>query len=199
MRALCGLLALAPAAALAQPGPPILPRQYSDHRTNTIRLDSVVREDRPWLQLGVAGALYDARRDVIVGRWSPGVQGGWRFTHFGLFGTVELDQTFDFTTDTDRLDLLNVGVGVEVLQFVGHVRSSVAAGASILLADTLIDEAGETGWFVDLRPAAIRWGLGDAFAVELTPFAFDVVAPVTEGLPLVVLSYTTVLAVEWAP
>lgn len=189
------LLAVVGTSAHAQD---ITPRPYSEHRGDLILLDSVVRAERWWLQAGLAAAVYDARRDVVIGRFSPAMSGGYRFGRLGVFGVVEYDQTVDFTIDTDHLHLLNLGVGIELLQFLGHVRSALAVGASVLLDDTLIDEAGETGWFVDLRPGSLRWGFGEDFAVEVAPLAFDVVAPVTQGLPLVVFSYTTVLSVEWS-
>lgn len=174
------------------------PRAFSEQRADTILLDSVVREGAPFIQIHAAGALYDARRDAFIGRWSPSLIGGYRFTFYGLYVIAELDQTFDFTLDTERLDVMNLGFGGEFLNFLGHVRSSLSVGASVLLTDTAIDKAGEIGWFFDLRPAALRWGIGDQLVVEFTPIALDVVTPVIEGIPLIVFSYTTVLGFEWS-
>ena len=174
------------------------PRPFSEQRADSILLDSVVRESAPFVQFHLAGALYDARRDAFIGRFSPSVIGGYRFTFWGLYVIAELDQTFDFTLETERLDLANIGAGFEFLNFLGHVRSSLSVGTSILLTDTAIDKAGEAGWFIDFRPGALRWGLGDTFVIEVTPIALDVVAPVIEGIPLVVLSYTTLVGIEWS-
>ncbi|MFN3200431.1 MAG: hypothetical protein ACE366_18680 [Bradymonadia bacterium] len=180
-----------------EPFDEVVPRMFGEDRAEVILTESVVRPDRWWLQGGAAVAIYDARREVALVRWSPGVLGGYRWTHVGVFGMLELDQTFDFTLETERLDVANIGVGIETLGFLGHVRSSFAVGASVLLSDTAIDEAGEVGWFIDMRPGGLRWALGEQTLLELTPIAFDVIVPVIEGLPLIVLSYTTVLTVEF--
>lgn len=172
---------------------------FSEQRAETILLDSVVRPDRFWLRADVAGSLYEARRNVLIGRVSPGVQAGWRSTFWGAFVGVEHDRTTDFTLDTETLDVLNLGVGGEFLNFMGHVRTSLMVGWSVLLADTEIDEAGEVGWFVDLRPGGLRWGIGEEFAFELTPVSVDIIAPVTDGIPLIVFTYMTLIGVEWAP
>jgi hypothetical protein len=174
------------------------PREQLPAPGDAILLDSVANESAPWLQLHVGGSVYDTRRNVLVGRWSPGLLAGYRLSRFGFFGTVELDQVFDFTVETQRLDVMNIGAGVEMLNFLGHVRSSIAAGASVLLSDTAIDDAGEVGWFLDVRPAALRWALGDRFALEFTPLTLDVIVPVTEGIPLVVFTYQTLVGVEWS-
>jgi hypothetical protein len=174
------------------------PREQLPAPGDAILLDAVSNEDAPWLQLHAGGSVYDTSRNVVVGRWSPGLLGGYRFSRLGYFAMVELDQVFDFTEDTQRLDMLNVGAGVELLNFLGHVRTSIAVGASILLSDTAIDEAGEVGWFVDVRPAALRWALSDRFALEFTPLTLDVAVPVIEGIPLTVFTYQTLVGVEWS-
>jgi hypothetical protein len=200
------LVAVAPrtASAQASPGAPDdVPgeaplRPFTPHRADTILLESVVRPEAWWIQAALGGAVYDARRSVVIGRVSPGLQAGRRFNFWGVFVTAELDHVFDFTFDTRRLDVLNLGVGGEFLNFMGHVRSTLAAGASVLLSRTSIDEPGEVGWFVDFRPGALRWGIGDAWAFELSPLSVDVIVPVTEGIPLIVLSFMTTLSVEWS-
>jgi hypothetical protein len=174
------------------------PRAFTQHRADSILLDSVVRESAPFVQVHLAGSVYDARRDAFIGRVSPSLIGGYRFTFFGFYLITELDQTFDFTLETERLDLMNVGAGFEFLNFLGHVRTSLAVGTSILLSDTSIDEAGEYGWFIDFRPGALRWGIGDSFVAEVTPIALDIVTPVYEGIPLIVWSYTTLVGFEWS-
>lgn len=185
-----------------EPAPPsdgVIPlRPFNPQRADNILLDEVIRSDTWWVQAQLGGALYDARRDLFVGRWSPSVQVGRRFDSIGFFGMVEFDQTFDFTLETESLRLLNMGVGVESLAFLGHVRSSFAVGTTVLLSNTTLDEAGELGWFIDIRPGSLRWGMGEEWAFELTPISVDIVAPITSGIPLVIYSYMTILSVEWA-
>ncbi len=209
--AFCFLLGMAPARAGQDQDPdkppdvivvPVEkgedPREKLPVPGDAILLDSVTNENAPWLQLHVGGSVYDTARNVVVGRWSPGLYGGYRFSRLGCYGLVELDQVFDLTVETQRLDMLNVGAGVELLNFLGHVRTSIAVGASVLLSDTAIDEAGEVGWFVDVRPAGLRWALSDRLAFELTPLSLDVAVPVIEGIPLTVFTYQTLVGIEWS-
>jgi hypothetical protein len=177
----------------------VKPRAISEQRKSLILLDSVMHENGWWTQLDLAVSVYDPRRDVVIARSSPGLMAGYRFSRYGFFGSIQSDQSFDFTLDIERLDVVNLGVGFEYLNFLGHVRTSVMAGASILASDTLIDDAGATGWFLEVRPGGLRWAINDDFTFELSPIALDIIAPVTSGIPLVVYSYSTVFAVEWSP
>jgi hypothetical protein len=173
-------------------------RPFETQRADTILLDSVTRGNAWWTQLTLAGSIYDARRDVFIGRWSPSIQGGYRFDDWGIFGTLEFDQTFDFTLETDALNVMDIGIGAEFLSFVGHVRTSIAVGATVLMSDTSIDESGEIGWFVDFRPGGLRWGFGDSYALEVTPISLDILVPITKGIPLAVYSYMTLVAWEFS-
>lgn len=167
-------------------------------RVHLIMLDSVARSHSYWYQAHLGGAIYDARRETIVGRLSPGLQIGRRFAKLGYFINFEIDQTFDLSQEVKKLEVLHLGVGVEVLQFLGHVRSSISIGPAFLRSHTDIDSRGKTGWYIDARPASLRWAWGKQGVVEFTPLSLDVSVPVTKGLPLVLFSYFTVLSLEWA-
>ena len=173
------------------------PDDFSEQEVNLILLDSVVHENAWWSAVDVGVSAYDPRRDVLIARWTPGLAVGRRFSTYGFFGTVQFDQSLDFTLDLAELSVVNVGIGAEYLSFLGHVRSSLMVGSSILITRTPIDEPGEVGWFIELRPGSLRWAISDAFTLEFSPIALDVIAPVTEGIPLVIYAYTSVLAVEW--
>jgi len=169
-----------------------------DAREYYRKLPPVLRSNAPWIQFGFSGALYDARRETIFGRIGPHVQGGYRFDAWGVFGALDLERISDFTFDTEKIKLLNLGLGVEFLPFYGRIRSSISAGMSILLDETDIDEAGSVGWYIEIRPAGLRWNVGEKAAIEFTPLAFDFSAPVTEGIPLVFLSYSSFISMEWS-
>jgi hypothetical protein len=91
---------------------------------------------------------------------------------------------------------LGVGVGFGASYFGGRLRSEIAAGPSILLTRSQLDEAGTTGLFVDVRPAGYRWRFCRRGGVSVYPLTLPFVAPVIEGTPLVYVSYRTVLAFD---
>ena len=101
-------------------------------------IKSVLRPKRWWGQVKFSGSIYDARNDVFAAIVSPGVSAGYRLKNWGFFGVIEYQRVDDFTLDIESLKLMNIGVGIEYLIFLGHVRSSLAVGSSILLTDTNI-------------------------------------------------------------
>lgn len=151
-----------------------------------------------WIQAQIGASFYDARRDILVGRWSPGFQVGKRHNRFGYFLNVQLDQSFDFTQEVKRLDVIHIGPGVESLALLGKVRSSLTGGLAILANDTDIDDRGKVGWYVDFRPIAFRWDVGHKRVIELSPLSVNLSVPVTEGIPLILFSYFTTVSMEWA-
>lgn len=154
--------------------------------------------DSLWMQAGIGLTPYDARRDTWSPRWTPGFQFGRRFNHVGVFLNLALDQTFDFTQEVKRLDVLNFGFGLESVALYGRIRSSFSAGASVLNSDTDIDSRGKIGWYFDLRPISVRWGAGRHGVFEFTPLGLNVSVPVTRGIPLILVGYMTTLSFELA-
>ena len=151
----------------------IVPRAFSEQRRDTLLLDSVVHENAWWGQFDLGLSIYDPRRDVVIARHSPGISVGRRFSYYGVFGAIQFDQSFDFTLDVDTLNVVNIGLGGEYLSFLGHVRSSILVGTSILVSDTL--------------------------TFEFDPIALDLIVPVTKGIPLVVYSFSSFVGLEWSP
>lgn len=169
-----------------------------EKREQIQRLVPVLRPHAPWVQVELGGSFYDTRREVFSPRINVGLLGGYRFENLGLFSLVELDHNWDFTQETDTLSLLNVGVGFEGLYVLGHARTSAIAGVTVLLEETDLDEAGTLGWFLDIRPVSIRWAIGEQAAFELTPVGLDLTVPVTDGIPLVLVSFMTRVGFEWS-
>ncbi len=125
------------------------------------------------------------------------LKGGWRGCGWGVF--LQIEQNAWLVTELSSAVVkgaLNIGVGGELVYADGFVRTSAAFGPSILMMDTILDDAGETGFYFDLRPAGLRWDVHEHVAITLDPISFAIVAPVLGGIPLVKVEYRTVLAVE---
>ncbi len=123
---------------------------------------------------------------------------GWRWGRWGAFG--EIGQAAWFATGIRRdfsAGVLNIGVGGEYRFHDGQVRISLAGGTSTLLFDTVLDPAGTTGWYANIRPGGLRWGLSESLALELNPVTFMVMQPVTRGERLTKLEYQAVIALEF--
>ncbi len=91
---------------------------------------------------------------------------------------------------------LNLGVGAEIRFADGLIRSSLAAGPSVLLFDTQLDAAGKVGVFFELRPLGLRWELSRHLRLGLDPLSLAVVAPVLSGIPLVRAQYRSAVLLE---
>lgn len=160
--------------------------------------EDITRSDAYWAQVGVGGTIYDPRRDLIAPRFSFGGQFGRRFGRMGVFGNFELDRSVDLSQEVKQLDILHLGPGGEMLFLFGRLRSSISLGLALLNSDTDIDKKGKIGWYVDLRPIAVRWSLRDRGAIEFTPLSIDVSIPVTNGIPLILFAYFTSVSIEWS-
>ncbi len=137
-------------------------------------------------------------RSVLGNAFGYGLNSGYRWGNWGLFGHVE--HNLFVATEFDRQVVngaLNIGLGGEYFFHDRGARTSLTLGPSILLFDTLIDDAGETGFFIDIRPGGLRWHLGGDFFATFDPLTFGVVAPVVGSIPLVNIEYRTIISVEY--
>lgn len=126
-----------------------------------------------------------------------GVEAGARWTNVGVFGRIEQDMWVASEFESRVFyGATNLAAGVEFLYFEGRARTSLAMGPSILTGDTVLDDAGEVGFYCQLRPVSLRWPLGRAFTVVFDPVYPAIVAPVLGRLPLVRVEYRTGLALE---
>lgn len=85
-------------------------------------------------------------------------------------------------------EVANVGIGGEYRFAHDFLSTSIALGPSILLFETPLDDAGQVGIFVDVRPTALRFRPIDSwefFVLKFEPLTFTVVMPVLTGIPLV--------------
>ncbi len=125
---------------------------------------------------------------------------GWRKNPWDLYVVVEHGLWRDIeSADEDSLSLqvLDLGLGAAYSYFNDNMRISLAAGPSILLTRSQLDAPGSTGFFFDFRPAGFRWKPGKVVSIELHPFTFAMVVPVLTGIPLVYMSYRTVLLIDF--
>lgn len=124
-------------------------------------------------------------------RLGLGARDGW-----GAFLQVEQNVWIPTQSLTPFPGVLNAGVGVEHRFAGGLIRSSLAVGTSTLLFDTALDQVGDTGLYVDVRPLGLRWSPIRMLVIGFDPLSLVVAAPVMTGLPLVRIQYRTSLSTE---
>jgi len=155
------------------------------------------------LQVETFVALFNdaAEYSNIAGGFGYGGRAGWRRearrNAFGLF--VQFERSYWLSSEID-LDVvpgvLDFGAGAEYLSFKGRMRSSLAAGSSTLVFDTPFHERGRTGYFIDLRPACLRWSPLGWLVVELCVINFTLLAPVVDRVSINKIEYRTILTLE---
>lgn len=94
-------------------------------------------------------------------------------------------------------NVFNLGLAVGFLSAESELRSSLAAGISVMLFSTVLESRGTTGIFTDFNPIAWRfevWG----HTAEIAPLAFQLMIPSLDGIPLVRIVYRTMLSYEWS-
>jgi hypothetical protein len=161
---------------------------------------SGVEDTQGWF-VGVDGSLSlfsdSTERSVLGNSFGYGANVGRRWGIWGAY--LHLEHNLWISNELQRevtTGAFNAGIGGEYHWHEGRGRTTLAAGPSILLFDTLLDDAGETGFFLELRPTGLRFYVGD-LVITTDPITFTVVAPVLSGIPLVILQYRTVITVEF--
>ena len=78
------------------------------------------------------------------------------------------------------------------------MRSSVAAGGTLLAVPADVDKAGSLGAFADVRPLAFVWPLAQlpGTRIGLVPLSLTLAIPVVTGIPLVSIQYRTTIFAE---
>jgi hypothetical protein len=149
---------------------------------------------------GYGSLLSGAERSPLLGLnagWI--VRGGASSGKWGGFLHVEQNLWLGTEYGTGVVPgALNLGVGGELRFADGLMRSSLAAGPSVLLFDTQLDKAGKVGAFFEIRPLGLRWELSRVLVLGFDPLSFAVVAPVLSGIPLVRAQYRSALLLEVA-
>lgn len=136
-------------------------------------------------------------RNMLPNEFGYGSRLGYRWDRWGVFGQITHNLWAPNREGwTIKPGVLNVGAGAEYLLFDRRVRISAAGGTSTLMFETVLDEAGTTGFFFEIRPAGLRWEVADSLRVEWDPVIFSLSQPVTEEPTLDQAEFKSVLAVE---
>lgn len=156
--------------------------------------------DKVFLTVEMHGSLLNDVEDRRPAGDSFGydVKAGWRFRQLGVFFQFEQNMwvTSQFELGVAQ-GVVNLGLGLEVNYLNGYARTAVSLGPSILLFDTVVDKAGNTGFFLDVRPIGMRWPITRYFAITLDPMSFAVVAPALDRFPLIMIQFRTTLGFEF--
>jgi hypothetical protein len=159
-------------------------------------------DDPPWwaaaeVHLSVLSNLVE--RSTVNLSFGYSGRFGYRWaTNWGVYFQAEHNVWTETELEVEmRQGVFNLGVGAERLFFDRRMRAALAAGPSILLYQTALDDPGTTGLFVDVRPTGVRWPVGKSFVLVLDPLTFTVAAPVLGGIPLVQIQYRTAFGVEY--
>jgi hypothetical protein len=165
-----------------------------------------LRDQRPWTLQADLGATLVQRRTSAASGWrlasanALGAAFGRRWGALDAFFRGEADHWSQAREDgsRDQVLALNFGPGAGLTYGGGHVRSSLAAGLSVLVVPTDIDSSGSLGVFLDLRPITLRWPLDARTWIGVSPLSLTLTAPVLTGIPLVQLEYRTSVQAERA-
>jgi hypothetical protein len=127
-----------------------------------------------------------------------GVSVGRNFDRLHLFSRGEFNAWRDRRDDGsyDFVMIFDVGVGARFDYGGGRLRSSVAAGGTVLAIPADIDPVGTFGVFADLRPLAYAWPLGHGLRLGVVPLSLTLAVPVLTGIPLMSIQYRTTLFAE---
>jgi hypothetical protein len=122
---------------------------------------------------------------------------GWRTGAFGFFAEFSRDHWLLTEIETELTQgVLGLGVGAEMLFAKGRLRVSAAGGSSTLLFDTAFHDKGTTGFYIDLRPASLRFRPARWLVVEVAPIGFTLVSPASGELAIRRIEYRTTLTFE---
>ena len=160
-------------------------------------------EDR-WSMQGDFGATLASRSSTastslaLARAQSLGLAVDRGFGRLHLFARGEANAWRDRRDDgmDDFVLAFDLGVGARFDYGGGRLRSSLAAGATLLAIPGDIDTAGTVGAFVDVRPLGFAWRLGPGVRLGVVPLSLTLAVPVLTGIPLVSIQYRTTIFAE---
>lgn len=169
-----------------------------DSVIDLLKQHDIANSNSYFISAYVGGTAYEARQGLFMPRWSPGLEAGRRFGRTGVFLRAAYDESFDFTQEVKKLEVYDLGVGIDHVFLYGRIRSSAALGIAILGTQTDFDERGTIGWFAEVRPLSYRIPVFKTRVLELTPLSINLSIPVARGIPLILFSYFTTASLEFS-
>ena len=160
--------------------------------------------DDRWSMQGDLGATLGSRSSTastsvaLARAQALGVAIDRGFGQLHLFARGEANAWRDRRDDgTDDFVLaFDLGVGARFDYGGGRLRSSLAAGATLLAIPGDLDTAGTLGAFIDVRPLGFVWPLGPGVRLGVVPLSLTLAVPVLTGIPLVSIQYRTTIFAE---
>jgi hypothetical protein len=123
-----------------------------------------------------------------------------RSEHLHVFIRGEANSWRDQRDDgsNDFVLTLGLGLGLRFDYAGGRLRSSVAAGGTLLVVPSDVDKTGTFGAFGDVRPLAFVWPLAHVAGtrIGLVPLSLTLAVPVVTSIPLVSIQYRTTVFAE---
>jgi len=180
-------------SAPEQPAPPVI---HDDWAPTTFKAAYNSFWLTPEFHVSILNDVRD--RSLAGDTFGYGLRAGYRWENWSVFVQVEQNmwRAMELEHKVDQ-GALNIAVGAEISYLGGYVRSSLAMGPSVLMFETLLDDPGEVGVFLDFRPVGLRWPITTWFGIAADPISFAVVAPVLDAIPLVMVEYRTTLGFEF--
>lgn len=123
-----------------------------------------------------------------------------RGEHVHVFVRGEVNTWRDQRDDgsNDFVLTLDLGLGLRYDYAGGRLRSSVAAGGTLVAVPSDVDKAGTFGAFADVRPLCFVWPVAQMAGTRIgvVPLSLTLAIPVVTGIPLVSIQYRTTVFAE---
>ena len=126
-----------------------------------------------------------------------GVYVGWRAGRWGLL--LRAEHTLWRIAEGDRnrtQHALDLAAGLERFHSSGLLRFALYVGSSTLLRSNRLDDPGQPGFFLDLRPIGLFFDLRGRWRLGVDPLHFALVAPTLSGVPLVEVQFRSSVLLE---
>ena len=149
-------------------------------------------------ELGLAPVGNEFKPHRVWNSRDLGLIAGYSFERVAPVLQFELNGWNNLVNDEEIHEkALNIGTGIHIYLFQKRVRMSISGGLAIMLSNNALDDAGKTGFYVDLRPGALTWPIDRHISFNFDFLTLNFVAPVLDGIPLLIIEYRTVLSLQY--